>query len=155
QPDGAAVVQTRLDPDCARTGGTQHIYALFKPRAAVVVLAMAAHGRRGLECRIPAGTPGYLWFVFLRLGVAVGLHVSDRPLRSVRTAAGLAAPARPGAGAGQFQDAVAVPANSPSALPELADHLLGDATDDRGPSGLRAGDDGLHLTGHSIRRAGP
>jgi len=55
----------------------------------------------------------------------------------------------------QFQNAVAVSASSPSALSELADHLLGDAPDDCGPSGLRGGDDGLHLRGHSIRRAGP
>src|SRR6266508_2485658 len=56
---------------------TQHICALFQPRAAVIVLAMAAHGRRGLERRKPRGELGDLWVVLLRLGAAAALHIPD------------------------------------------------------------------------------
>src|SRR5262249_2785552 len=149
------MVQTRMDSRRARTGGTQHICALFQPRAAVVVLAMAADGRRGLERRKSSGPMGDLRLVLLRLVAAAGLHIPDRPLRSVRAAAGLALPVWPPIRPDQFQNAGVVPERSPSDLSELADHLLGDAPDDRGPSGLRVVDDGLHLRGHSIRRAGP
>src|SRR5262245_33379002 len=55
----------------------------------------------------------------------------------------------------RFQNSGVVPIRSPPDLSELADHLLCDAPNDGGPSGLRGGDDGLHLRGHSIRRAGP
>src|SRR5262249_41971363 len=154
QPDGAAMVQTRLDPHRARTGGTQHLCARFQPRAAVAVLAMAAYGRRGLEPRKSSGPVGDIRLVLLRLAAAGGLHINDRLLRPVRAAAGLALPSWTPAVPDQFQDGGAVPAHSPSDLSELADHLLGDASNDRGPSDLGAGDDGLHLPGHPIRRAG-
>src|SRR5262249_153628 len=116
---------------------------------------MAALGRRGLDRRKSVVTAGDVCFVLVRLGVAADLHMPDRSLRSVRSAAGMALPAWPPSGSDQFQNAVAVPTSSTSALSELADHLLGDTPDDRGPSCLRGGDDGLHLRGHSIRRAGP
>ena len=133
--DGAARVQTRLDPCRAEGTGAQPLRADRERRAGAAHVAVAADPDacplargRGLECRARLVRHGPR-----RRRAAVG-DVPDQSLRAVRLAAGLDHAARRRASRSRIRHAVSLQDRAPSAVRGMAADLLGRADDDRGSS---------------------
>ena len=96
---------------------------------------------------------GYLRALRYWLAAGSDEYVSDQPLRSVRTAAGVSVSDRTTIHAVEIRDTDPLPARATSAVSWLAIRVLVHVDEDRGASRLRHRHDGIHLRRDPARRA--
>lgn len=149
------MVQARLDSLYTGACRAQHLRAVFKHRLVASVLAVAPGRRGGLAGRTRGGPDRALRDLCFRVGAGAGQHIPDKPLRSIRAQAGLPVSAGQKVHAVEVWYAGSVQAREASAVPGMADGILGYARDDGGAPGLCGSDDGVHTDGDTVRREGP
>src|SRR5262249_1126380 len=124
QRDGPPVVQASLDEVRSRAGRAQHLHAVLEPHLDPALLEVGADRRCDLECRAAGRTLPHPGLLRIGLGDPALSDVPDRPLRSVRTAPGVAALAGPPLYTASVQYAVALQVRASSTLRRLVDDLL-------------------------------
>ena len=154
QRDGAAVVQGTLDADRAVGDRALHVRAVRQPRAVLLFWQWRPIGVEIWSVEQPAARALVWDAVRRRLGDGPRVDVPHQPLRPVRAAAGVAAPASDATTrAVAFAHAAAVPLRAAPALLRLPARVLDDADDDARAPRVRGRDDRLHRAGDPVRGA--